>query len=195
MFQITSENLDDFIKILEDPLEDSDSKWEICTKLVKYKTSVKRKEIVDILEMCCFPPNCAIVRAHAVKALGELNAKESIGPLLKVLDDKHYLPRSYCVDTLKEILVNNNDIEMYYKDKIVSSIIEKAENDNYFGVRAASNNALKTLCDLGDSITFLKAKAILWDTKKREDQKKEAEEKKNRVVQEAYPTSYRTLFS
>lgn len=191
MFYLTPDNLDDFIKILKDPLEDSDSKWEICTELVKYKTSVKRKEIVDILETCCFRPNCAVVRAHAVKALGELNAKESIGQILRVLDDRHYLPRSYCVDTLKVILVNNNDIEMYYKDKIVSSIIDKAENDSYFGVRAASNNALKTVCDLGDSITFLKAKAILWDTKKREDQKKEAEEKRNRVVQEAY----RTLFS
>ena len=133
-----------------------------------------------------FPPYCAIVRAHAVKALGELNAKERIYDILKVLNDVHYLPRSYSIETLREILLTNIDLNISDKEKIVSSFIEKAENDSYFGVRAAANNALKETCNLGTSSVFIKAKAVLGDTQKREEEKEKDKYKKTRVIQEAY---------
>jgi hypothetical protein len=147
--------------------------------------SSNRKKIIDALIKNIYPPNCAVIRAHAIESLGKLNAKEAISDMFSVLEDVHHLPRSYCIDALRDILLNNSDIESHYKDKIVSSFIEKSEKDNHPGVRAASNNALKKVCDLGNGYVFIKAKAVLWDTERREKEKPGDEEAKERAIREA----------
>jgi HEAT repeats len=152
----------------------SDSKWQACIKLGKLNDSSKRSRIINILIKQLQPPNCAIVRAHAAEALGNLGAREALHSLLRSLTDAHHLTRAYSADALAKLGLED----------CVDHLIERAEKDEHYGVRAAAINALKKICDNSHSAFCIRAKAVLWDTEKREKMKKDEEEHKQRVIRE-----------
>jgi hypothetical protein len=153
-------------------------RWQACVKLGGKKNLPpdKKEKVIGTLTSLLYPPNCAVVRAHAAEALGNLNAREAVSNLISALEDRHHLTRAYSVDALAKINLED----------AVTSLIDKAENDEHYGVRAASVKALKKICDNSESYICIKAKAVLWDTEKRERMKKDSEELKKRVIEEGY---------
>ena len=157
---------------------DPDKQWKACVELGKISDQTRRSDIVRALISQLKNPNCSIVKAHAVEALGNLSAKEAIEEINKTLKANHHLTRAYSADALAKIKDENS----------VDYLIERAETDPHYGVRAAAINSLKKICEESNSQVCVRAKAVLWDTPKREEKMKDSEEHKSRVKREGIGT-------
>ena len=110
---------------------------------VKYNEEKKKKKIIPALLKELKPTNCALVRAHVIKALEELDAIEYVDTVRSVLQDPHDLPRAWAARALEKFNVKT----------AIPDLIEiaKVEDKQYQGSRKAATFALKKICPKEDT--------------------------------------------
>ena len=145
-------------------LEDPDKQWKACEDLGKVNDTCNREKAVITLVNQLTSKTCPTVKAHSVKSLGDLHAIESVTFIIDALEtEKHRLIRAWSCDALA----------IFKLEKAIDPLIKSAVVDENGGVRAAAVKALKQICDDKSNETCVRAKAVLYDTSKREEQLKE----------------------
>jgi HEAT repeats len=178
MSQDIDEIINDLLKI---DINDLDKQWKACIKLNQIKDDNNKEKIVNAVLQVLKLNSVAITRAHAIETLGNICSSadtEVIEKIREFMNDDYRLVRAYAIKALGQL----TDF------KSIEKLIEKLENDDFFGVRAESAKSIGIICNdpkFSSHDNCIKAKIKLKIARENEPKKIVLDNRAMRVYMEA----------
>jgi HEAT repeat protein len=157
-----------------------DLQWEASIKLGErlkdtQDLETKGKVIEAMVSQLDSPkPHCALLRAHVIQALGRLGAKEKSQNIIRHLDDRYYLTRSYAAKALGQLRV----------EEAIPFLLDRIENDSFGGVRAESVKSIRLICENNPSEICQRTNPILSQLKEKEEKRPIPQDERDKVIRE-----------
>lgn len=112
--------------------DDPDAEWRAAIALGEVAGEERQQAVSGLLTLLQGGQAHALTRSHAVEALGRLGDAQAIPTLLTALNDSYRLVRAYSAAAVGRMATSAD---------AVPPLLERLENDPYFGVRAEAVGA------------------------------------------------------
>jgi len=121
---------------------DPDAQWRAAIALGNTQGEDRARAVSALLELLSGGGAHALTRSHAVEALGRLADPQAIPVLVNALSDSYRLVRAYAASALGRVASSED---------VLARLLERLENDEYFGVRAEAAAASVKLANRADN--------------------------------------------
>ena len=125
---MAEQSIEDLLNTLRNGIPgDPDAEWRAAIALGNAQGENRARAIAGLLELLSGGGAHALTRSHAVEALGRQADSQAIPALLSALNDSYRLVRAYAAGALGRVANT---------EEVINRLLERLENDDYFGVRA-----------------------------------------------------------